>query len=639
MAQGGYLVRWNLRSREVKLVRPPAVHPDERLRFNWNAGFAVDPFEPGTIYYGSQYLHKSTDRGDTWTAISPDLTSNNPEWQKQGESGGLTPDVTGAENFTTILAVAPSAVERGVIWVGTDDGRVQITRDGGKNWTSVEKNLPGVPANTWVPHIRPSKFQGGGAFVVLDDHRRSNWTPYVYRTDDYGKTWKSLATPNLRGWALSIEQDPVDPDLLFLGTEFGLYVSLDGGKAWMPWHSGLPTAPVADLIVHPRDHDLVVATHGRALYILDDIAPLRQMTAAALAEPVHLFPATPAILHHSFTPGGAARPGAGEFRGENRPYGAILTYSLNLPGLPLADDEKERERKEKERTLRTAARSPEGGDKEGEEGKAKKAKAEIRITDASGKLVRKLDGPADLGANRTVWDLSRTAFRQPPSSEQDPDDQDESGPQVSPGTYDVTVKYGDHEARGKVQVVADPYTHNTDADWGAREAAVTRAGAVQDTTVEAIERIAATRKDVDFVLARLAQQDKERERANAEDNASATEDPHKALKQSARDLRRKLSDLEKRLYLAPDVKGIPDRDVTVLAKIGYVMDALGSSWDRPDATDQAYLDEAETDARAVLADFNRLFAGDVAAFRGQVQQAGIGLLQEEKPLEVPPPSS
>nr|MDP9120894.1 hypothetical protein [Acidobacteriota bacterium] len=338
-SQGGELSRWNLRTNETKGIKPPeldATDPRKRLRFNWNTGVAIDPFDPATVYVGSQYLHKSTDRGESWSVISPDLTTNNPDWQKQDTSGGITIDASGAENYTTILTIAPSALERGVIWVGTDDGRIQVTRDGGKTWASVEANVPGVPAHTWVPQIRASKFDAGEAFVVFDDHRRSNWKPYVYRTADYGKTWKGLATGELRGYALAIEQDPVERNLLFLGTEFGLYVSPDGGRRWMKFSHGLPqAASVMDVVVHPRDHDLVIATHGRALYVLDDITPLRGMSASALAEPVHLFAIAPAQQHHNArTPGPSFGAGAGEFQGENRPYGALITYSLNAPGLP-----------------------------------------------------------------------------------------------------------------------------------------------------------------------------------------------------------------------------------------------------------------------------------------------------------------
>ncbi len=277
MSQGGELVRWNLRTRERKLIKPSAVSGLKRLRFNWNAGLAQDPFEPGTIYYGSQYVHKSTDRGATWTVISPDLTTDNPQWQQQKKSGGITLDVSAAENFTTIISIAPSPVQQGVIWVGSDDGRLHVTRDGGKSWTSVEKNVPGVPANTWIPNILPSKYDAGSAFVVFDNHRRNDFTPFVYRTDDWGKTWKSLATRDIRGYALAMEQDPADRNLLFLGTEYGLYVSFDGGARWTRWKHGLPTTSMMALKIHPRDLDLVIGTHGRALYVLDDITPLREV--------------------------------------------------------------------------------------------------------------------------------------------------------------------------------------------------------------------------------------------------------------------------------------------------------------------------------------------------------------------------
>ncbi|HSU81421.1 MAG TPA: hypothetical protein VLR69_03330, partial [Thermoanaerobaculia bacterium] len=272
-SQGGSLVRWNLRTRENRFIKPPSPTPEAHLRFNWNAALAQDPFDPATIYSGSQYVHKSTDRGASWTVISPDLTTNNKEWQQQQKSGGITLDVSAAENFTTILQIAPSPLQKGVIWVGTDDGRLHLTRDGGQTWTSLEKNVPGVPANTWIPCILPSKYDAASAFVVFDNHRREDFTPYVYRTDDWGKTWKSLAPRDLHGYALAVEQDPADKSLLFLGTEFDLYVSFDGGAHWTPWKNGLPTTSMMALKIHPRDLDLVIGTHGRAVWILDDITP------------------------------------------------------------------------------------------------------------------------------------------------------------------------------------------------------------------------------------------------------------------------------------------------------------------------------------------------------------------------------
>lgn len=634
MSQGGFLVRWNLRSGEVRGIKPPEKDPDnDRLRFNWNAGIAQDPFEPGTIYYGSQYLHKSTDRGASWTVISSDLTTDNPEWQKQAESGGLTPDVTGAENFTTILAISPSPVQQGVIWVGTDDGRVHVTRDGGKTWESVEKNLRGVPANTWVPHIRASKFDAASVFIVLDNHRRDDDKPYAFRTDDWGKTWQSLVDQRrgeIHGYALAIDQDPVDRDLLFLGTEHGVFVSNDAGRSWMKWRHGLPaTVSAMDLVVHPRDHDLVVATHGRAIYVLDDIAPLRELTVETMREPLHFYPSSPGVLH-DFGPGsGNLRGGAGELRAESRPYGVLLTYSLNAPGLPHPLEEKERARKEKERAeARQAAgeTKPAAAEEEGE--KSKEPKVKIRIANASGKVVRTIEAPAKLGLNRTAWDLGRDAWRQPPTDNRGFPREPESGPAVPPGTYNVTVSYGGHEAKGTVQVAAAPAIGNTEADWQTREEAVFRLGRLQEATVEAIERIASARQDINAVLQKLQPQDKKKAESDA-----AKEDPNKPLKDAARNLQKELTEMERRLWNPPDVRGIvEERDL--LNKVDAASFPVLSTWEAPSPTARTYLEQAEVVARKTFADFNQLFAEDVAAFRAKVAEAKIELLPDQAPITI-----
>jgi len=609
MSQQGYLVRWNLRTGERKDIRPPAPE-GTKLRFNWNAGLALDPFDPGTIYYGSQFVHKSTDRGETWSIISPDLTTSNPDWQKQDESGGLTPDVTGAENFTTILTIAPSPVEPGVLWVGTDDGRIHVTRDGGQSWTSVEKNVQGVPANTWIPHIEASKFDAGTAFVVFDDHRRANWTLYVYRTTDYGRTWVSLATEEVRGYALAIEQDPVKKDLLFLGTEFGLFVTLDAGQHWFRWTHGFPTASAMDLVVHPREHDLVVGTHGRSAYVLDDIRPLRSISGAVLSEPIHLF-TVPSALQYRIKQTGASRfPGQGEFRGENRPYGALLTYSLNFEGLPRPKEVEERERKRKE--------GADGGEKKDAEEKA--PEVAIKITDGSGKVIRTLKQSAHLGVNRAVWDLRYDAFKEPERGPE-PRWREPRGPDVLPGTYGVTVSFKDKEAKGTVEVMSDPRFQIPREEREANLAAIQRAGGLQETATEAIERIQRTRKDIDTVL--------EKVKATKKDNKD--EESLKQLEESGQALKKALTEMEKRLWVLPQTKGyIAETDA--MSKIEYALGSLNSSWDAPTPAQLAYLREAEALLGTVLTDFNPLFTTQVAAFRRQVEEAGIELLPETGPL-------
>lgn len=624
MSQDGYLIRWNLHTGERKDIRP--AHPEGvKLRYNWNAGIAPDPFDANTIYFGSQFLHKSTDRGDSWSISSPDLTSNNPEWQKQENSGGLTLDVTAAENFTTIIAIAPSRLDRNVIWVGTDDGRLHVTRDAGKSWKSVEKNVPGVPANTWIPHIKPSHFDPASAFVVFDDHRRSNWTPYVYRTTDYGSSWKSLASKDLRGYALAIEQDPVKQDLLFLGTEFGLYVSLNGGQRWMKWTHGFPTVSAMDLIIHPRDHDLVIATHGRALYILDDVRPLRTLTESTMNEPLHVYEVSDARQYMVKQTGGSRFPGNTEFRGENRPYGALITYSLKQKGLPHPDEEKERDIKEKERQVIEKEKKgtevefkkediPTVIEKEEEKG----PQVDIKITDENGKVIRKFKSSAKLGLNRAVWDLTRDAFKQPPREEPSPFG-DDAGPQVLPGIYTVTVTFKDHQASTKVRVLGDQRYKNNDASRKLNWQTIMRAGELQEAATKAIEQVRNTKTDIDFVLKRIASLESVSKKDETE------ESPYKNLQEPARNLMKDLDQLERKLWTPPKTKGIPP-EKDAWSKITYIQGSLGSSWDAPTKAQLIYLKQAESLLQQVLQESQRVFREKVTPFKKQVEQFKIMLL-------------
>ncbi len=655
MSQEGHLLRWDLRTGERKDIRPAGPHGEDP-RFNWNAGIAIDPFDPNTLYYGSQWLHKSTDRGDSWTIISPDLTTNNPEWQKQDQSGGITIDASGAESFTTILAIAPSPVQRGVIWVGTDDGRLHVTRDGGKSWDSLEKNVHGVPANTWIPHISPSSYDAGTAFVVFDNHRRSDWAPYIYKTTDYGKTWTSLATKNIWGYALAIIQDPVDKDLLFLGTEFGLWVSQDGGKSWMKWTHGVPTVSVMDLAIHPRDNDLVIATHGRGLYIIDDIRPLRTLTEESQKQPLHLFPIADAQQARIAAGAGMRSPGDADYRGKTRPYGALITYSLNGPGLPHPDADKERERKQGERGERAApqatgaAPQPQGGkplagtpaepkrEDEAEEGRGGRGrgpsgpKTKVEILDASGKVIRTLDGPAKLGVNRVAWDLRFDAPRRIPRRDTGGEENEfrrGRGPDVLPGTYTVRVTYGSQKAEGKVNVTGDPrYQISTEA----REAntkALQHAMALSNAVTDAVDRITRTRTDVNAVAAKLRKQDEDAKRNNP-----AAEDPaRKDLLASARRLNQGLEKLEHRFWQGEAPRALM-RNTDFESRIGGTARGIGSSWDPPTPAQLAYLDREEKDLNAALADLNKFFAEDVAAFRAKVRDAKIDLLPDTPPLQI-----
>ncbi|HVR43896.1 MAG TPA: hypothetical protein VMS56_10700 [Thermoanaerobaculia bacterium] len=641
MSQQGFLMRWSLETGQRKDIRPagPAGVP---LRFNWNAAIAIDPLDPDTVYYGSQFVHRSADRGENWTIISPDLTTNNPAWQNQGKSGGLTFDVTGAENFTTIMTIAPSAIGHGVIWAGTDDGRIHVTRDGGSSWTSVERNVRGVPGNTWVPHIEPSKFDAATAFVVFDDHRRSNWTPYVYRTTDFGRTWTSLATSEVRGYALAIEQDPVDPNLLYLGTEFGLFVSIDGGAQWLPWRHGFPTASAMALVVHPRDHDLVVGTHGRSAFILDDVRPLRDLTPGILARDIHLFSIPDAQQYRVAQTGGVRFAGDTEFRGENRPYGALITFVLSGEELPHPIEEKERARKEE---LREAERAPLDVTSEGipqetetlpkgpEEAKEEPAaemaerdggpKAEIVIGDAAGSTIRTFEVPVARGINRATWNLRRDAFRQPPR-ERTPGMPEPSGPEVLPGTYEVTLRYGDREAKGSVRVLPDPrFSIAEDArarNWETQ----LRIGELQEKTAEAITRIIRTRGDIDAVSAKLSA-------ASESKDGDRGAEPDPLVKEGA-DLSRQLSAIERMLWVPPRTKGIVDTSQVAWTRLGRAASSIASSWDAPTAAQMAYLAEAEAILAKGIAELDRFFAEQMPPYRERVRASGVVLLEEYPPL-------
>jgi len=634
--QGGNLSRWNWRSGESKEIKP-APPAGVTLRFNWNAGLALDPFDPKTVYLGSQFLHKSTDRGETWTIVSPDLTSNNPEWQRAGESGGLTRDASNAENHTTIVTVEPSKKERGLIWVGTDDGRLHVTRDGGGTWTSVEANLASVPKNTWIPAIEASTHAAGTAFAVFDNHRRSDWTPYVFRTDDFGKTWRSLATPQLRGYALAIVQDPVDPELLFLGTEFGLWVSLDGGKGWTRWSNGFPTVSVMDLAIHPRDHDLIVATHGRALWVVDDISPLRGLGTKGLADQLRLFPVADAGQYWQPAEDGGFGFGATEFRGASRPYGAAITFVANGDALPIADKERERARLVAARQLEAAkavkdASTPVDADAKASEklesAKEEAAKATLEIRDAGGQRVRRLKVDAKRGLNRVFWDLSRDAFKRPPASTPEEPGFNPSGPQIPPGRYEIVLTLGGEERRTFVNVLADPAAGNSAEDWQARWQAILEAGRLNDATVAAIERIAATRRDLGAVAERIRSANVEALR-----NESLKEGDL-PLANEAKAVRDGLEKLETRFWWPADTVGITP-DIDILSRLAYVRGYLGSSWSRPNPTHLEYLRQARQQLESALGDLNAFYAREVETYRVALAAQRLELVPALAPIAVP----
>ena len=627
MSQEGYFYRWDLRTGEMRSIRPDT--PDStRLRFNWNAGLAQDPFDDDVIYYGSQFVHRSDDRGMSWERISDDLTTNNPEWQKQDESGGLTLDVTGAENFTTIVMIEPSELQEGVLWVGSDDGRMHVTTDGGVNWTELTGKAKGVPEHTWIPHIGASPHDAGTAFVVFDNHRRSDINPYVHRTTQFGNKWSRLSTDDVEGYALVIEQDPVNADLLYLGTEFGLWISIDSGDSWMRWRHGVPTVSVMDLAVQPTFGDLVLGTHGRAAFVLDDLRPLRGLDEEVLASTLHLFEIPP-VWQHTIAQTRAPRfPASTEFRGANRPYGASISFVANGEQLPHPDDEIEKARQEEERQ-----NSPEQPDDE-EEADAPPTEVTLRILDAEGGLVREFERDVNQGLNRIWWRLESDPFRRPPGDEGDWFSDSGSGPEILPGTYTVVVKFGEEEARGTVEVRPDPRADISVADrqanWDARQ----RAGAVQEILAAAITRIMAARQDTDTVIGQIHRIQQLAEAGGAEFEEDEDK-PYHGLEEEAGEFKTELGELEKFFRTPSGTKGITGgiRAWGELSRAGWY---IGSTRDAPSPAVLRHLESAEHLAAAGLDSVNAFFSGPYQDFSSKVlSEDELRLFGEYEELQMP----
>lgn len=585
MSQGGYINRVDLRTGEWKSVRPQRPADGTKLRFNWNAGIASDPHQAGTIYYGSQFVHRSTDRGDTWTIISPDLTTNDTTKQKQAESGGLTKDVTAAENHTTILTIAPSPVRAGIIWVGTDDGNVQLTQDGGRTWTNVGRNIRGVPAATWVPHVEASDRDAGTAYVVFDNHRRGDWNTYVFKSTDYGRSWTSLATPQLDGFAHTIEDDPVEPNLLFLGTEFGAWVSTDAGRSWKKWRAGgFPTVPVHEFAIHPRDHALVIGTHGRAAWVVDDIRPLRQLArdAALARKPLAVFEPAPAYQYTNNIAGPYYFPGHDRFHGENKPYGAQISYWIGGPKTDASDT----------------------------------AKATIEIVNAGGNVLRELKGPAKPGVQRVTWDLREKGFRMilPPDI---PAEFLPTGPEVLPGRYTVRVNVGSNVAEAPLEVRADPRREVQVAVRSEKREALVRVGRTIERTTDAVLRLRLLSRRLDFAQEVLRDTASLRAGGVPLDSAGRA-----SLNTRIDSAKTKLNRLMEQLRLPDNTVGIVE-DESVASQLGEIYGALASSIDEATAGQLDELRRREQDLERVLREVDAFIAGEGTAVRQALAAAGI----------------
>lgn len=589
MSQGGNVGFYDRVTGKTRFIKPNHPDPAVTLRFNWNAAIAQDPYADCGVYFGSQFVHYSADCGVSWTILSPDLTTNDPEKQKADRSGGLTMDATNAENHTTILAIAPSPVNKNVIWVGTDDGNLQVTTDRGKAWTNVNKNLKGLPAGSWIPQIEISAKNEGEAFIVANNYRRNDYSAYAYHTTDYGKTWRRIADDSkIASFVLSIVQDPVEPNLLFLGTDAGLYVSFDKGTNWKHWTNGFPQVQVNDMKIHPKEHDLVLGTFGRAFWILDDIRPLRTIAKdgeKVLDSDFKAFESPDAVNVSMRSYDGIRFRAQNEFIGDNKNFDQIMANVWKKPvtksdkeGDAVMDDDKDK--------------------------KSKKAKIKVQVFDESGNLVRNFSRNTEEGLNKIRWGLETNGVRFPSRREVKDDDDLPGGPSVLPGRYKMLFEYEKFKDSIWVNVRKDPRSEISMTEMQAIRNQQKNISELTGKATDAFDKIKEAYQTIDIVDKMLVNQ---------------PDSIQKEFKALHKKLKAGLDTLSN-LFMAPEnQKGIqrnPDELNSVLRGAGQY---IGSSWESPGSNAMLAYTKAALKTSEVLTAVNAFINGDWAEYRKKAE--------------------
>jgi photosystem II stability/assembly factor-like uncharacterized protein len=588
-SQGGNIVRTDMRTREQQSVNPmghsggggPA--SDMKYRFNWNAPIVPSPHEKNTVYFGGNVLFKSTDFGKTWQAISPDLTTNDPE--KQKEAGGpVAFENTTAEYYCTIVSVAESPVRAGLIWVGTDDGNLQLTTDGGKTWANLIHNVPDIPPSSEVSHVEPSRISENVAYVAFDRHKLDDLHPYIYKTTDGGRTFKNI-TGNLpeNAYVFVVREDPKNPNLIYAGTELGLFASFTGGGNWIKLNlKNLPTIAVHDIVIHPRENDLIIATHGRSIWILDDATPIQQMSTEVLASDAYLFDVRPALRYASrFT-----RYGIGDklFIGPNPPYGALITYYLK--------------------------------DKPDE-----KTKVKIEVIDEGGKVIRELAQVSkEKGLNRVAWDLRYDGprLRRQPTEEETAFTGGPRGPQVLPGTYTVRLIVGSKTLEKRVQVRMDPTVSVSEADLKVQRDLALKLRDMQSSTNDALR-----------LLDSLKQQLEQIEKILKDRLSNVPEELNKALA----DNKKQVEALQN--SLARPQGGLGTGGKAQLAEnLGSLFFAIDGVDTAPTPPQREYFNELQAEFQRKMIEVNKFINQVVPQLNETLKQHGAPTVMVGKPIEV-----
>lgn len=587
---GGIVVRYDERTRQARNVE---VWPDATIgwpaaglkyRFVWTFPLTISPHDHNTVYVGSQHVHKTTDGGGSWQVISPDLTTDDKS--RQQISGGLTPDNIGVEYGCVVFAIAESRLEKGLIWAGTNDGLIHVTRDGGRNWTNVTSNVPNLPPWGTISNIEPSRFNAAAAYLTVDFHQVNNRDPFAYKTTDYGKTWRAITNGILHGplsYAHCVREDPVRQGLLYLGTENGLYMSFDDGESWQPLQNNLPHAPVYWIAIQEHFNDLVVATYGRGFWILDDISPLQQMTQQVKDSAVHLFTPRPAYRLRFITP--PMTQSNDQTAGDNPPSGASISYYLKAES---------------------------SGD------------VTIRILDAKGQVVRTLEGSKRAGLNRVWWNLEyerskeirlRTSPAYAPEIRVGPEGWRPlpEGGRLSilapPGTYTVELSSGGRKLTQPLTIKKDPNSGGSEADIRAQTEMLFELR-------KDLESLADIVNTIELVRSQLA---------NLRVTAGAGENTQE-IKSAADQLEKKLIDLEDSLVQSKLTDRGQDRvrwPMKLIGKIIYLANGLASS-DYPPTTAQREVHAQFKQQVAIhQRQFDELISRDVAAFNKLLRERGI----------------
>lgn len=633
MSQGGNVGRYDRITGRTQMVKP--VHPEGTyLRYNWNAAIAQDPFNDCGLYFGSQFVHYSDDCGLSYKIISPDLTTNDTTKQKQDISGGLTIDATNAENYTTLLAIAPSPVDKNVVWASSDDGRLHITKDGGKTWTDVASRMVGMPKGAWLPQIEVSNKNAGEVYVVANDYRRNNWQAYAFHTKDYGMTWtRVIDNSDIQSFICSIVQDDIEPNLLFAGADNGLYVSIDAGANWSKWNDEMPPVQIRDMKIHPKENDLMLATFGRAFWIVDDIRPLRALAKdkSILDKSFVLLPSPDAYNMNFRSYQGVRFQAQGEFRSRNKSTNALFNYYIKPKKKDGAKDKdaemnkdakkKKKKKKQKNKRNKKEDSKDEKGDK-ADKKEEKKYDKKIRyyVIDMQGDTIRRQAVKSKEGFNTFSWRQDMKGVDWPSRTSRKRDkDYEPSGPDAPAGEYKVVAVYREHKDSITMQLRNDPRV-DVDTEKEAVLMAKYKEFSKQiESAATGMDKLRAAKKTIDAV---------------GELTYALPDTTAKKVEEMNKEILGEITELIEMFYMPQGLKGIQRDPKKLSNQLGTASWYLGSRWADIGENTENLLDNTTKSVKESVAKIDAFFDGSLADYRKEIEALEFNLFEKvDKVLE------